>query len=270
MEDAGSRWPQLSRWLPVSRRWHLFRPGDFAWPADVYQRLEELLASIESVQPVGLAQKRQAFREERRPSDVLALRSVLLTAHCLSRHGIRFEFPAYPDLACAGAFTGGVEVASRTKNEHETIRVAAATTALLQQSGGGRLAYPEARLQVSIGPAADPELDFNEMVAAWREELDLCLAQLPDMILVKADRVAKVTTPLPSPLVLLVDFLEDAPVRLVGQLADLELGPFDALVIAISNLHTNSYTGVVRRRDGLSEPSRAQLDILERALLSHS
>jgi hypothetical protein len=267
---------------------------------DVYDRVEELLASIESLQPVGLPQKRQAFRREWRPNCLLTLRSELLTAHCLGSHGIRFECPAFPDFACSGAFMGGVEVASRSKGERETLqlglqqlpnprqlgvsvegggsrlsrtlvdRVVAETTALLQQAGGGRLAYPEANLRVSIGPALDLEVDFEEMVAAWREELDLCLAQLPDVILSKADKVARVTTALPSPLVLLVDFLEDAPAGLAAQLAHLELGPFDALVVAVSNLHTNSYTGVIRRRDGLSGPSLAQLDILERALLIHS
>ena len=64
-------------------------------------------------------------------------------------------------------------------------------------------------------------------------------------------------------------FLTDTLARLAAQLVDLELTPFDALVVAISNLQTNSYTGVMRRADSLPATSVAQLDLLERALLSH-
>jgi hypothetical protein len=206
-----------------------------------------------------------------------------------------------------------VEVTTRTKNDREAIelrlrelanpeqlsikvegggpvlgqalvdRVVEESKPLLEGGRGGRLTYANTDLRVSIGRVIDTSIDLNEVVAGWRKELDLCVAQLPGIILGKAEQAAKTTSALSRPLVLLVDasrfasfgslvgplFLTDTLPRLAAQLVDLELTPFDALVVAISNLQTNSYTGVMRRQDGLPETSVVQLDILERVLLSH-
>jgi hypothetical protein len=162
-------------------------------------------------------------------------------------------------------------------------RVVAEAAPIFHQGIGGGLEYPAANLRVSISRIIDISIDLEEAVAGWRRELEVCVRQLPDIIAGKTAQAEKATGPLPIPLVLLVDvsrfaslgstigpfFLTDTRARLAAQLAGLELTPFDALVVAISNLQTNSYTGVMRRADGLPAASVAQLDLLEQALLSH-
>ena len=307
------RWPALARWLPREGR-HLFRPGNYPWPEDVYTRLDELIASIESVRPVpvGLPQKRSMFKKGQ-PDELLALRSELLTADRLARHAVRFNCPAFPDFTCSGPYGGAVEVTSRTKNDLEQLefrlrglsnpknlqfkvtgggpvlgtalveRVVAEAAPIFHQGIGGGLEYPAANLRVSISRVIDISIDLEEAVAGWRRELDVCVTQLPDIIAGKTAQAEKAAGPLPIPLVLLVDvsrfasfgsligpfFMKNALATLAASLEVLDLGAFDALAVAISNLQTNSYTGVMRGRSGLTDVAGAQLDLLEAALLSH-
>jgi hypothetical protein len=75
--------------------------------------INEILQSLEDVQPLRLSQKQDAFRTLRSFSSLLALRAELLAASILARAGVQFEFAAdHPDLVLAGA-VGGIEVGTR-------------------------------------------------------------------------------------------------------------------------------------------------------------
>jgi len=82
-------------------------------PAWFLEALNEILQSLEDVQPLRLSQKRDAFRALRSFSALLQLRAELLAASLLARARVQFEFAAdHPDLVLAGA-AGGIEVGTR-------------------------------------------------------------------------------------------------------------------------------------------------------------
>jgi hypothetical protein len=82
-------------------------------PTWFLRALNEIIESLEQVQPLRLTQKRDAFRALRSFGALLELRAELLAASLLARAGVGFEFASdHPDLVLVGG-SGGIEVGTR-------------------------------------------------------------------------------------------------------------------------------------------------------------
>jgi hypothetical protein len=159
--------------------------------------------------------------------------------------------------------------------------VVAEAGTLLRRGEGGNVERPELDLRVMIGRAVDASVSIDEVLASWRGQVGACVAELPAIIDRKTAQANRARGPLPRPLVLLVDmsgfadlgagvgplFFEGTLRELSARLGGLDLEVFDALVVGISNLRTNRFTGVVHRREGLGEGESRQLAVAEGALL---
>jgi hypothetical protein len=278
----------------------------------VYDRVEELLAAIESVQPKGIAQKRATFKAGA-IDEVLTLRSELLIAFRLAKYGISFECPRFPDFACTGPYNGGIEVTTRSKDDlalldarlaalpnphrlqiHATggrpvmgagnlDRVVDAARAVLKRRQGETLHYSDLALTIVIGGHIDVSIDIEQWRAETNETLKSCVAQLPNIISTKTEQATRGQRTVSHPILLFVDASRfgafgaslgvftwvGAHAAIAAEMEPLDLGVFDAAAVAISNLQTNSYNGVIRLRAGLSDVVTAEVDLLRQALLSH-
>lgn len=92
--------PALVAWLKGSVPRHIFRPGAFPFPADVYDRLNEVVDVLSAAAPPGLALKRKAFQSVKDPQRALDIRSELLVGALLVRAGYTFACPDFPDYQC--------------------------------------------------------------------------------------------------------------------------------------------------------------------------
>ena len=104
--------PALALWMANVVSDHpLNQTGMPAW---FLEALNEILQSLEDVQPLRLSRKRNSFRALHSFSALLELRAELLAASLLARAEVQFEFGAdHPDLVLAGALVG-----SRWGREH--------------------------------------------------------------------------------------------------------------------------------------------------------
>jgi hypothetical protein len=106
--DPGS----LAAWMVDANPEHpLHRPGI---RIEIIVALDEIIRSLELVQPLRLGQKRKAFQQIKALDQLSEQRAELLAASLLARAGVGFEFANdHPDLVLHGG-TSGIEVGSRT------------------------------------------------------------------------------------------------------------------------------------------------------------
>jgi hypothetical protein len=116
------RFPTLALWLDGAPEDHPWcRVLDDASPemSAFGHPLEEILATLESAQPLRLPSKRKAFRED--AAGFLNLRAELNVGYLLARVGVTFAFggPGKPDYECtlSDGSSGRIEMTTRARDD---------------------------------------------------------------------------------------------------------------------------------------------------------